>query len=129
MIKRHYLRKGAKFKYHGQISMFGAIHDDADNAFKDIRLHFTPDVKKSGLFTQLCARDNKSGKCTFPSVVTLASTVACNGRVECEADNIRSVKIVDGAMHGYYTYIEPPCTPPLPPNPPICAPPSHSPWY
>ena len=111
--KRHYLRKGARYLYHGQVSMFGATHDNADKKLPNIRLHFTPDAKQSGLYAQLCARDKNTGMCSFPSVVTLAETVDCNGPVECGADNIRSIKIIEPTnddLYGYYTYVEPPCT-------------------
>ena len=108
--KQHYLRKGARYQYHGQASMLSAAHDNHDNNFTGIRLHFTPDAKKSSLYAQLCARDSKTGACTFPSVVTLPSTLTCVGTVECDADNLRSVKIIDGDARAYYTYVEPPCT-------------------
>ena len=100
--KRHFLRKGSRYRYHGAVSMFGKLHDNFT--------HFTPDPQKSGLYKQLCARDARTKKCTFRAVVTLVDAVKCNGEVECDADNLRAVKIVDGAFHGFYTYVEPACT-------------------
>ena len=100
--KRHFLRKGAKYRYHGQVSMLGELHDNFT--------HFTPDPQKSSLYKQLCARGSRTKKCTFRAVVTLPETVKCHGDTECDADNLRAVKIVDGSFHGFYTYVEPACT-------------------
>ena len=107
--KRHFLRKGAKFRYHGTTSMLGEVHDNPGNN-SSIRSHVVPDSKSSNLYKALCAADVKTGKCTYPTVVELTKTTQCHGDQECEADNLRAIKIVDGAgVHGYYTYIEPPC--------------------
>ena len=47
----------------------------------------------------------KNGKCTFPSIVTLQKDLQCNGEVECNADILRAVKIEDGDVWGFYTYV------------------------
>ena len=108
MPKQHFLRKGAQYRYHGPVSMLGEAHDNVKGS-PNIRPHFTPSAQQSELYTALCARDQATGSCTFPAVVTLGSKLTCTGDVECTADNLRAVKIVDGSTHGYYTYNEPPC--------------------
>ena len=99
---QHYLKKGAKYRYHGPISMFGATHD---NVLKipNIRDHFIPDPQNSQLYALLCGK--KNGKCTYPSTVTLDNDLKCNGDVECGADILRAVKVVDGDVWGFYTYV------------------------
>lgn len=108
---QHYLKKGAKYRYHGVASLLGAVHDNEDGSRPNIRAHFAPDPASSALFAVLCKRDDAAGSqnCTFPPVVTLEADLACNGPVECSADMLRAVKIVDGEAWGYYTYVEPPC--------------------
>jgi hypothetical protein len=106
LVPQHYMKKDARFEYHGPISILGDLHDNVEK-LPNIRDHFTPDSTKSQLYAALCSERN--GKCTFPSVVTLDADLACNGEVECNADMLRVVKITDGDLWGYYTYIEPPC--------------------
>ena len=103
---RPYLKRGAKFEYVGPVSMLGELHDNPTK-LPGIRPHFAPDAAKSALYSALCGR--KDGKCTFPPTVTLASDLPCNGKVECGADILRAVKIVDGGTWGFYTFVEPPC--------------------
>ena len=86
--------------------MFGATHDNTMK-LPNIRDHFIPDPRNSQLYSLLCGK--KNGKCTFPSTVTLETDLQCNGDVECGADILRAVKIVDGDVWGFYTYVEPPC--------------------
>lgn len=103
---QHYLKQGAKYRYHGNVSMLGSIHDNVDG-YANIREHMTP-TSASQLFTKLCARGGNLN-CTFPSVVVLDTDLQCTGDAECNADLLRAVKIVDGDNIGYYTYVEPPC--------------------
>ena len=107
---RHFLQAGAKFRYHGEASMLGEVHDNADE-LPSVREHMTPDPVHSALYAQLCQRDaGGEQKCTFPPVVTLSSDLTCHGDAECGAELLRAVKIIDGDTSGYYTYVEPPCT-------------------
>jgi hypothetical protein len=46
---------------------------------------------------------NETG--TFPSTVTLASDLSCHGPVECGADILRAVKVVDGDAWAFYTCV------------------------
>jgi hypothetical protein len=103
---RHYLKRGATYSYHGPISMFGDLHDNAEK-LPNIRDHFVPDADASGLYQVLCGK--KEGKCTFPSLVTLEADLVCNGAVECGADLLRAVKIVDGDTWGFYTCVHCAC--------------------
>jgi hypothetical protein len=96
---QHYLKRGATYSYHGPVSMFGDLHDNAEK-LPNIRDHFVPDATESQLYHVLCGK--KEGKCSFPSTVTLAADLVCHGAVECGADTLRAVKIVDGATWGYY---------------------------
>ena len=116
---RHYLMKGAKYRFTGQTSMLGAAADNHDEkgqtANHGIRGHFTPNATHSQLYTALCSK--RGGKCSFPAVVMLDADLrsSCYGDTECKADILRAVKIVDhaaakdGGVWGYYTYVEPPC--------------------
>ena len=56
------------------------------------------------LHAALCRRSAGAG-CTFPPVVLLGSDLACHGAAECGAEMVRAVKIVDGDVAGYYTYV------------------------
>ena len=105
----HFLKKGAKFRYHGFESMLGKTFDNAAASTSNIRAHFTPDARQSDLHAALCKRDSKTTRCTFPAVVTLAEDLVCHGLAECSADTLHAVKLVDGATWGYYSYVEPPC--------------------
>jgi len=109
---QHYLKKGAKYVLHGWTSALGSFYDTvAYGNNSKAREHFTPSSNSSSLFTELCAADSESGKCTFPPVVVLNHSVSCSGPVECEADTLRVVKMVDPLDNEtlYYTYEEKPC--------------------
>lgn len=108
LAPQHYLHRGAKYVYHGPISMYGELHDNHDNKIPTIREHFVADASSSQLYQALCGAD-KDGRCTFPAEATLDADLACSGSVECNADILRAVKIEDGNAWGYYTYVEPPC--------------------
>ena len=103
---RHFLQSGSKYRYHGTTSTLGELYDNAAG----IREHFSPDPTASELYAALCsASSGRAQRCTFPPVVTLTSTLSCNGATECAADTLKAVKIVDGDTTGFYTYVEPPC--------------------
>jgi hypothetical protein len=99
---RHYLKRGARYSYHGPISMLGDLHDNVEE-LPNIRKHFVPDAANSQLYAALCGANG--GKCTFPSLVTLPADLVCHGAVECGADILRAVKVIDGDTWGYYTCV------------------------
>ena len=71
-----------------------------------IREHFAPDPT-SKLYEAICSAE--SGSCTFPTDVYLPATVPCSGNVECGADILHVVKMVQGDRFEFYKYIEPEC--------------------
>ena len=104
----HFLSKGARFRYTGRTSDEGAIFDtDAEGAFRG---RFTPAAATSALHAALCGYDADLGHCSWPADVVLPSTLPCDG-VECDAEDVRVVKMVDAATNEvvYYTYLPPPC--------------------
>jgi cullin-associated NEDD8-dissociated protein 1 len=106
---RHFLQRGAKYRYHGTTSILGEPYDNAAG-YAGIREHFSPDPATSAPYAELCsASSGGAQRCTFPPVVTLTSTLSCTGATECGADTLKAVKIVDGDATGFYTYVEPPC--------------------
>ena len=111
MAPRQFLRKGARFEYHGRESLLGFVHDNPDGR-PNIREHFAPDPANSALYEALCDRRAMSDgaqRCSFPVVVTLDADLNCYGAAECGADLLRAVKIVDGDNVAFYSYAEPPC--------------------
>lgn len=106
--KQSFLRKGSKFRFHGPVSSYGELHDIYEKDADTTKTHFTPDEQSSGLYKALCG-PKSGGKCTFPSAVTLKEDLVCVGDVECGADTIRSIKMVDGDSVVFYTYVDPPC--------------------
>ena len=109
---QRFLNRGAVYRYHGQISMLGKLHDNRDGSKPNIRPHFMPDATHSTLYAALCRRHTSSDgvtSCSFPPVVTLTDDLTCYGATECNADLLRAVKIVDGDAVVFYTYEEPPC--------------------
>jgi cullin-associated NEDD8-dissociated protein 1 len=105
-----FLLQGAKYHRTGSKSTLGATFDNADGKLNGkIREHFVPDPTKSKLYAALCDRNAKSGKCTFPADLALPSTIGCIGKVECGADTLVAIKMIDGDRVVYYSYIEPPC--------------------
>ena len=42
-------------------------------------------------------------------MVTLDADLPCSGEIECNADILRAVKIEDGKVWGFYTFVESPC--------------------
>ena len=108
--QRHFLQAGAKYRYTGNASVHGALHDAVPTALD----HLTPDPAASQLYAALCrAADNDGvldgGRCSFPGVVTLPADLGCHGAAECGADMIHAVRIVDGAAVGFYVYVPAPC--------------------
>lgn len=83
----------------------------AHASYPNIRPHFVPSSADSSLFAALCEADSGSGECTFPSTVVLADNLACHGNVECNADTLHAIKLVDPITSTvvYYEYIDPPC--------------------
>ena len=107
---RAYLLRGAQYHRTGSKSTLGSTFDNADGEMNGkLREHFTPDPKSSGVYAALCQRDDSTGKCTFPADVELQTNLACTGKVECGADTLVSVKIVDDDRVVFYSYVEPPC--------------------
>ena len=103
---RAFLVKGARYHYTGEISTEGV---EFDVLWSDPeRPRFVPS-NTSSLFKALCKRDSKTGKCTFPSLVVLPETLPCHGTQECNAENVRVVKIVNGNQFGYFTLLPPAC--------------------
>lgn len=79
-----------------------------------IRPHFAPVRSSSELYAALCDRDPAAGvaaRCRFPAEVVLPADLSCDpsSKVECHADTLRSVKVVDGTTVVYYEYVEPDC--------------------
>eukprot|EP00603_Paraphysomonas_imperforata_P004238 CAMPEP_0114421664 /NCGR_PEP_ID=MMETSP0103-20121206/5199_1 /TAXON_ID=37642 ORGANISM="Paraphysomonas imperforata, Strain PA2" /NCGR_SAMPLE_ID=MMETSP0103 /ASSEMBLY_ACC=CAM_ASM_000201 /LENGTH=2411 /DNA_ID=CAMNT_0001590201 /DNA_START=27 /DNA_END=7262 /DNA_ORIENTATION=+ len=110
---RHFLKSGARYVLNGFTSQIGSFYDNlAAGNGSHARSHFSPDNQgQSELYDTLCDRSVSNGKCSFPPVVTLTSTLTCHGNVECQADTLRTVQINDDADNTtmYYTYEEPPC--------------------
>ena len=101
--RRPFLAQGATYKYTGNIPIEGSL-DPVPGRPRLILNKMT-----SALYRTLCARGIAlDSACTFPSEVTLPSTLPCDG-VECGADNIRMVTLVHKGENHYYTYIPRPC--------------------
>ena len=116
--ERNFLVNGARYHLTGEHSAYGLgnglVYDDDELATAGkIRKHFAPDAAKSQLYAALCKRAGKTGRCTFPDDVVLDKTLACHGKVECNADTIRTVKLVDTAggkaVTKFYMYVAPEC--------------------
>lgn len=108
---RHFLLEGAAYRNTGEASVLGAAFDvNSANKSRETESHFSP-APSSGLYRALCAPDG-AGRCTFPSDVKLATTVPCEGTVECSADTLRAVEVVDpvSGKTNFYVYVEPVCT-------------------
>ena len=73
-----------------------------------IREHFAPDPA-SQLYEAICSADSTSGSCTFPVDVYLPATIPCSGNVECGADILHVVKMVEGDRYEFYKYVAPVC--------------------
>lgn len=82
----------------------------AHHKWAAIREHFTP-AESSGLHAALCGRDDSTGagQCAYPPEVVLTTNLECDGKVECNADTLRAVKVVDSDRVAFYQYIEPTC--------------------
>ena len=103
--RRPFLAQGATYKYTGQAPIEGPW----DRNPVPGRPRLTPSRKTSALYRTLCARGaGVNGTCTFPSEVILPKTLPCDG-LECGAENIRMVTIIDRGEKFYYTYIPRPC--------------------
>jgi len=101
----HFLLEGARYVLRGYNSAQG---ETADNHARTQALgHFTPSSSSSLLYLKLCQPD-ENARCTFPGAVTLDHDLVCDG-VECEVDEVLSVKVVDGDQEVFYTYEAPPC--------------------
>ena len=103
---RAFLAKGARYHYTGETSTEGVEYDILWS--RPERPRFAPS-NTSNLFKALCKRDSRTGKCTFPSLVVLPETLPCHGTQECNAENVRVVKIVNGNQFGYFTHLPPAC--------------------
>jgi uncharacterized protein (DUF1501 family)/uncharacterized protein (DUF1800 family) len=103
-----FLKRGAKYVLTGSISMIGEFYDKIGG---NARKHYAPNRTTSALYAELCRKDSVTGKCTFPPVVALNKSLVCSGSVECGADTLRVVKVVDPVAKTtmYYYYEERPC--------------------
>jgi hypothetical protein len=110
---KHFLLAGATYVYTGDASAEGSVIDDYAVTRSWARDQFQPYKTsnfESPLFAALCARDPVSGRCTFPSTLTLREDIDCFGK-ECDPDTLWVVKIVDAntGQSGYFKYIRPSC--------------------
>ena len=106
-----FLEQGITLAEVNAMFLVGDTLSFAHARYPNIRQHFVPSVADSALFAALCEADSGSGECTFPSTVVLADTLACNGNVECNADTLHAIKLVDPITSTvvYYEYTDPPC--------------------
>ena len=103
--RRPFLAKGAMYKFTGQTPIEGPW----DREPVDGRPRLTPNTQTSALYRVLCARGAAvNSTCTFPSEVVLSEALPCDG-LECGAENIRMVTILDRGEKYYYTYTPRPC--------------------
>ena len=107
---RQFLQKGARYKLLSVQSAEGKSFDNAaDKAgVGPHHVRFAPDPAKSKLYAKLCNRPAAGKACVFATHIALGATIACDG-TECDVDNIRSVRIVDGGKSTWYEYVQPPC--------------------
>ena len=104
----HFLQQGERYVLAGAASREGGSVDAHSYAWEGKYGRFTPSNATSQLYTRLCARASAAagGRCTFPSEVVLDATLPCDaGTVECSAQRVRSVKVVDGDKTNYYEYV------------------------
>jgi hypothetical protein len=101
---RAFLRQGATYVYRGYKMPKSPRQPTGEHwNFQDHNIGSVPvNPATSTLFQQLCA-PGASGACQFPSVVTLTSSIPCDG-VECEVDTVRVIQIVTGGETVYYEY-------------------------
>jgi len=102
---RHFLAKGARYKYVGLQSGLSTSWDSKPE------WRFAP-ANTSALFQKLC-QPQSNGECYLPREVVLDAALACEaGTAECEVDTVHMVRIRDGGRQGrdqYYQYMEPAC--------------------
>jgi len=101
-----FLMKGSTYKLTGEHSEEGSTFDNTQSNIDQGR--FTPNSVSSSLYLQLCGPRDGNNKCTWPTEVKLASTLACDG-IECNIDRIRTVKMIDGTNVRWYSYVPSPC--------------------
>lgn len=110
---RPFLAAGATFKFTGTVSAHTATFDGRPSRGLARPLFEARAEEGSALYATLCARDNTTGRCTFPSTVTLSEPLPCTGPLECSADYVRVVALVDKAatppLRVYYSYVPAPC--------------------
>ena len=110
----HYHKTGAKsslkltYDVDEEGDPIGEFVNEAEGFGGVIREHFAPDPT-SKLYEAICSADSTTGGCTFPVDIYLPATVPCTGNVECGADILHVVKMVEGDKYEFYKYIEPQC--------------------
>ena len=98
--QRHYLRKGARYRYLGGKSSFVPSCDSDGGC---VRLQADP---AGTLHAHLCAK--QSGVCTFPMEVVLPATAACVGQ-ECDVETVHVVQLNITGKATFYEYVPPAC--------------------
>ena len=101
---QHFLKRGAKYIVLGHNPLPELQDDPVDWGSDDRTAHFVADPRGE-LNSLLCNADEESGKCTYPSVVTVAKNMGCVGD-ECAVDTIRVVQVEGGV---FYEYVPLPC--------------------
>eukprot|EP01043_Picozoa_sp_COSAG02_P000106 COSAG02_NODE_2_length_75708_cov_87.013953_9_plen_2901_part_00 len=117
-----FLRPGATYVYRGYTEICSAssvltggqgLGGCSDNTADMPRGHYAGSVgaialsDTSALRQQLCAVD-ADGACAFPSVVTLAVVLPCDGD-ECDVETLKQVKVETATEVVFYEYEPPPC--------------------
>ena len=101
--EKPFLKSGAVYKLLGRSSSPRYQYDpsfwDGNGDIKRLTLNSA----NSALYNALC--DVSNGVCTYPTVVTLSSDLACDG-LECDVDTVRVVQV---SPNVFYEYVQQPC--------------------
>ena len=100
---RHFLRKGARYRFLGSSSLPEMVDDPpefaTDNTIQQMVLS-----ENSNLRAQLCNVD-RNGSCQYMNTVILPTNLNCVDN-ECNVDTLRVVKVAENM---FYEYVQYPC--------------------
>lgn len=116
-IKKHFLKKGAKYLVLGGNSMTMETQENIPSWWSDLPqdpniMAFTLQTTQgdsSQLYQTLCNPDTITGNCNIQQAqITLEHDLECTGN-ECDVDTLRLVEVLSGNDKVYFEYVRPPC--------------------
>ena len=94
------LKDQGKYVFQGKSKVYNAM--DRSGWTDEVQFAATGE-----LYDKLCAVD-ADGSCTFPSTVTLAEDLTCDG-AQCDVHTLRVVEVADAAQTFYYQWVPNAC--------------------